>query len=291
MAFPVPDSFAQLPVSAPLLLLAAVAVVAGAPLFAAGRRALRLRRVATGLAESPLSADAAGVVAVRGRVALESPMFAPLSGKPCAGYTLEVAGDGMRVGMQVGEMRSFRLVGEQAVARVVADGATWSGPVTSERAVGAAQALPERLNAMLEHSAEVRWLRDRRVPLRITERALFTDAEVFVTGVARSAGAARTGAQVYAMIDSVELAATGTDGAAWAAEAAPASSAVAHEPELWIEPGEPLEQVRVHAEWPASDGLTPPLWKVTLMLLGPALTLAGLLYLAQVAAPLIAGRF
>jgi hypothetical protein len=35
----------------------------------------------------------------------------------------------------------------------------------------------------------------------------------------------------------------------------------------------------------------PPAWRLTLLVLGPALTLAGLLYLARAAVPLIAGRF
>lgn len=290
------DALSQLPVSAPLLLLATVAVVAGAPLFAAGRRAFQLRRALSGLREVPIDAQASGLVTLCGRVVLEGPMFAPLSGTPCAGWTLEVAGDHMRVGDQLHELRQFRLTGEHASARVVTDHARWDGGVTCERSVAPGEALPDRLSALLEQSAEVRWLRDQAVPLRITERALEVGAEVFVTGVARAATPARVApgrqqAQVYAMVESVELAATGTDGMAWSTTSG--SGAVTHgsEPELWIEPDEPFEQVLVSATPPAAAALAPPLWKLTLMLLGPALTLAGLLYLARVAAPMIAGRF
>ena len=289
------DALSQLPVSAPLLLLATAAVVAGAPLFAAGRRAFALRRALAGRRAVPLDAHASGLVTVRGRVVLEGPMFAPLSGTPCAGWTLEVAGDHMRVGDQLRELRQFRLAGEQASARVVTDRARWDGPVTCERSVAPGEVLPERLTALLEPSAEVRWLRDQAVPLRITERVLEVGAEVYVTGMARAAtpagmAASPQDAQVYAMVDSVELAATGTDGMAWST-AGPGAVTHVSEPELWIEPDEPLEQVLVSRHEPAHAALAPPLWKLTLMLLGPALTLAGLLYLARVAAPMIAGRF
>lgn len=289
----VQDVLAQLPVSASLLLFAAVAVVAGAPLFAAGRRTLALRRAVGDLRATALDGDATGLVTVRGRVALEGPMFAPLSGRPCAGFTLDVAGDGMRVGARLGELRAFRLVGEHASARVVADRGTWRGAVTQERLVAPGEALPERLTQLIEQSAEVRWLRDRRVALRLTERALEVDAEVFVTGIARASGAAnavRHSSQVYAMVESVELAATGTDGMAWSV-GSDGRVTRSTEPELWIEADEPLERVLVSSEAPLPAVVAPPLWKLTLMLLGPALALAGLLYLARVAAPLIVGRF
>ena len=292
------NAFAQLPVSALLLLLAAVATLAGAPLFAAGRRALQMRRAAAGLTVVPLDHTAAGLVTLHGQVALESPMFAPLSGRPCAGFTLEVAGDGMRVGASLSELRAFRLVGEQATARVVVDHGVWRGAVTQRRTITPLEALPERLAGLLEQSAEVRWLRDRRVALQLTERALEVGAEVFVTGVARGSGVAQVArgqAQEFAMVESMELAATGTDGMAWTVgdigdigDKGQRSSR--REPELWIESGEPLGQLLVTPEAPAPAVVAPPLWKLTLMLLGPAFTLAGLLYLARVVAPLIVGR-
>src|SRR2546430_13521226 len=159
------DFLAHIPVRALWLLAAAGCVVAGAPLFAMGRRTLRLRQVLAGLAERPLGSDHAGVSLVRGRVSLESPRFAPLSGRPCAGYTLEVFGQGLRVGDSIGELRPFRLASGGVTARVVPEGSSWRGPVTSERTVAPDEELPARLSELLASSAESRWLRDRRVPL------------------------------------------------------------------------------------------------------------------------------
>jgi hypothetical protein len=284
----------QLPVSAPLLVLAAAAVLSGARMFGAGLRVLRLSRVFAGLRESALEPDTSGLVTVRGRVVLDSPMFAPLSGQPCAGFTLEVAGDRMRVGGQVCELRAFRLVGEHASARVVTDRAHWAGGVTSERTVFPGEGMPERLARLLDESSEVRWLRDRGVTLRLTERVLEVGADVYVTGMARSARAdrrarPRAAETAVAMVESLELAATGTDGATWTVgEDRPAS--FGSEPELWIEADAPLERLVVSTDPPTPGTLAPPLWKLMLMLVGPALALAGLLYLARVAAPLVAGR-
>ena len=289
------EALTQLPVSVPLLLLATAFVVAGAPLFAAGLHAFRLRRALAELRETAPDEDASGVVMVRGEVVLESPMFAPLSGKPCAGYALEISGEGMRVGGVVRELRPFRLAGEHATARVVPDQAQWHGGITGERTVAAGEAMPERLAGLLGQSPEVRWLQDRRVTLCLTERALEAGSEVFVTGVARASDEhagqrSRHGAQVFAMVESVELAATGTDSMAWSVGGDGRVIRTA-QPELWIEADEPLRRLLVSAEAPRPAALAPPFWKLVLMLLGPALALAGLLYLTCVAAPFVMGRF
>ena len=287
------DILAHIPVSAVGLLVATAAVIAGAPLFAAGRRTYRLRHALEGLSERPLGSDAAGLVLVRGTVALESPGFAPLSGKPCAGWTLEAKGDGMRVGGSVHELRPFRLVGPEVSARVVPDRARWLGPVTSERTFSATETLPGRLADLLDRSAEVRWLRDRRVPLELVERALEVGAHVFVTGVARAARAPA----IVESVESLELAATGTDGAGFEYgyghksdfAASGRVGRTAH-PELWIEAAEPFERVLVSGAVPSRGTLSPPAWRLALLVLGPLLTLAGLLYLAQAATPFLAGR-
>ena len=279
------DFLANIPVRAFWLLTAAGCVVAGAPLFALGRRALRLRHALAGLAEQPLDATAAGLVLVRGKVSLEGPLFAPLSGKPCAGYTLEVSGEGMRVGGSVHELRPFRLTSGGVSARVVPGAACWLGAVTFERTAVASEQLPARLAAMLDSCAEMRWLRDRKLTLHLVEHALEVGSEVFVTGVAH-------GVATVAMVESVELAATGTDGPMF--DYAPYGSGGAHEhahPGLWIEAEEPLERVFVTEAPPSKDLLEPPAWRLTLLVLGPLLTLAGLLYLARAALPLIVGRF
>jgi hypothetical protein len=281
------EFLANIPVRAFWLLTAAGCVVAGAPLFASGLRAFRLRHALAFLTQHPLQADSAGLVLVRGRVSLEGPLFAPLSGKPCAGYTLEASGEGTRVGGVVHELRPFRLTSGGVTARVVPEQVRWQGAVTSERKLNPSEQLPERLAELLDRSVEVRWLLNRRVPLRLVERALEVGAEVFVTGVAR-------GAATVSMVESVELAATGTDGPQFDYSPSPggevADPGSAH-PGLWIEAEEPLERVLVTHEAPAIDALVPPAWRLTLLVLGPALTLAGLLYLARAAVPLIAGRF
>ncbi len=273
--------------------LAAGSVVAGAPLFAAGRRALRLRQALASLREAPLDADASGVVAVRGRVALEGPMFAPLSGRPCAGFTLEVAGDRMSVGAVLHELRPFRLQGESASARVVAEHAHLTTAVTSERTLAPGEALPQRLGELLAGSAEVRWLLDRRVPIRLVERALEVGAEIVVTGIARPAEAVRPVIATVASVETVELAATGTDGAGWGIATAShtRNAGTTSAPALWIEAGEPFEQLELSSSAPDAATLAPPVWRIALVLVGPLLTIAGLLALAQLAAPLIGGRF
>lgn len=277
------DLLPPLPPTFVTFALAAGSVVAGAPLFATGRRALRLRQALVGLHEAPLSADAAGLVAVRGRVALEGPMFAPLSGRACAGFTLEVAGDRMRVGAVLHELRPFRLLGESASARVVAEHARLGTAITAERLLAAGEALPQRLAELLGSSPEVRWLLDRRVPLRLVERALEAGAEVVVTGMARPAFA------TVATVERVTLAATGTDGGGWADVTSHVVTANT-EPSLWIEAGEPLERLEITPSAPTAAQLAAPRWQVLLVLAGPLLALAGLLALAQLAAPLIEGR-
>ena len=272
--------------------LAAGSVVAGAPLFAAGRRAFRVRHALAALDVVPLDARLSGLVAVRGVVALESPLFAPLSGRPCAGFTLEVAGERTRIGAMIHELRPFRLQGESCVARVVAERAHLTTAVTSERVLAPGEALPERLAALLAGSAEVRWLLDRRVPLRVVERALEIGASIVVTGIARPARVSHAGTATVASVEMVELAATGTDGGGWGTVVVSDTiDAAVSEPELWLETGELLDQLEVSATSPSAARLAPPSWQIALVLAGPLLTITGLLLLAHLAAPLIQGRF
>jgi hypothetical protein len=264
------------------LLVATTGVVAGAPIFAMGRRAFRLRRALDALAETPLRAEASGWVLVRGKVALVSPLFAPLSGKRCAGYDLEVYGERSRVGGIVHERRPFRLESDGASAFVSPERARWTTPVTAERTLSAADTLPEKLTELLESNAEIRWLRDRRAPLRVVEHALEAGSEVSVLAVARSESVAEAH-------ESIELAATGTDdGVATTLTSGDTGSA----PELWLVGDEGAGAgPSVFTDRPDVRALTPPLWRVALLGLGPALTLSGLLYLARAASPLVAGRF
>lgn len=283
------DLLPPLPPTFVTFALAAGSVVAGAPLFATGRRALRLRHALASLREVALGPESTGLVAVRGRVALEGPMFAPLSGRPCAGFSLEVAGDRMRVGAVLHELRPFRLLGESASARVVAEHARLGTAVTAEKLLAAGEALPQRLAELLGRSPEVRWLLDRRVPLRLVERALEVGAEVVVTGMARPAFAAGTAFASMASVQTVQLAATGTDGGGWA-DVSEQSVTANTEPSVWIESGEPLERLEIASAAPTAAQLAAPRWHIALVVAGPLLALAGVLALAQLAAPLLEGR-
>lgn len=270
--------------------LAAGGVVAGAPLFAAGRRALHLRQALASLRVTPPDAQTSGLLAMRGRVALEGPMFAPLSGRPCAGYTLEVAGDGMRVGASVSELRAFRLQGETLTARVVSERMGLTTGITMQRVLESGESLPQRLGDLLSHLPEVRWLLDRRVPIRITERALEVGAEVYVMGMARPTRVVGSIRAVSEAAEEAEWAATGTDGAVWTA-ATGGGGRSASEPALWIEACGPLQRIEIGSTEPDPATLAPSPWRVALVVVGPLLTLAGLLLLARFVAPLIEGRF
>ena len=169
-------------------------------------------------------------------------------------------------------------------ARVVPEDARFRGAVTCERTLTTSEVLPERLTHLLEQSAEIRWLRDRRVTLRLVERALEVGAQVYVTGVAH-------GITTVATVESLELAATGTDGPLF--DYVPASQGGGFggtHPGLWIEAQEPLEEVVVSSEPPTLAQLQPPVWSLALLVIGPLLTLVGLFYLARAAAPLMTGR-
>src|SRR5438477_9173993 len=76
--------------------LAALTVAGGAPVFGDALRALRLRRHLAALSERPLVGSTTGFVHTRGRVALDTPLFSPLSNRPCAGFQLELLGPGRR---------------------------------------------------------------------------------------------------------------------------------------------------------------------------------------------------
>jgi hypothetical protein len=263
-------------------MLASVAcVVAGGPLFAGGLRALRLRRLLSGLLPSASAPGSLGFVRLSGHVALESPLFSPLSQRPCAGYQLEVrAADGSVAG-RVGEHRGFKLVSDGCDAFVEAAGGEWDMPVTAERAVAAGEQVSANMAALLDRDVTLRWLRAHRAPMRIVERSVEAGTHVEVLGHARAAEAGTI------IEDGEMLAATGTDGAAFAA----ALSRTAERPSLRIAAADPLD-LRVIATGDADPmRLAPPRWRTLGAVLGPILSLAGLLYLAHAAESTIAGRF
>ncbi len=275
------EHFIFIPLTPGGVILATMCVIAGAPLFARGRAAWNLRWRLARLAIEPLTPDAEGVVRARGRVVLDGPLFAPLSGKPCAGFELYVRGSGSAVGGVVRDLRQFRLEGEAASALVSPMHSDWHLPVTGNRIVAAGERLPERLSTLLDTRAEIRWLRQRGAALELVERALCAGAEVSVLAVAHTE-------RVDSFVVEEELEATGTDGAFGGRHLMPGPEPSG--PQLKLITNGDLERGHVFAD-PADaryDG--PPVWQVALMFLGPALSFAGLLYLAQLAEPLLTRR-
>ncbi len=258
--------------------LAAVALAAGAPLFSDGLRALRLRRAFRGLHPVALTHRRNGMTHVTGRVALESPLFSPLSGRPCAGFRLEVSTAAQPQPRRVDEWRDFRIEEGGASARVMGRRARWDLAVTAERDAVAGAPLTEHVRALLERVPEARWLRDSGAPLRLVEHALFAGASCHVVGFARHSPMLR--------LESVELLErTGTDdgaigGAGGSVIAAEVSSG---EPDLWLGPGDQLDFLLVSDASPRPGRLRVPALRLGGLGIGPALSLGGMLYLAHVA--------
>jgi hypothetical protein len=259
------------------LLCAIGAVVAGAPLFSDGVRAVRLRRFLASVGEQPAGPDLAGFTHVSGRVALESPMFPPLSSAPCAGFQLEVHGVGALLARTVEARRAFRVVSGGRSVRVDTESGRWELPVTAEREVGPQDQLTVAQERLLERVPDAVLWRRAGGRLRLVERALLGGAPCHVLGFARHTGVvAEAGA---------ELVRTGTDGAVTVVE--PAATV-----ETRIGPGEFLDFLYVSDHAPQQAALAPPRWRTLGAVVGPALSLLGLLYLAWSADTLRAlGRF
>jgi hypothetical protein len=268
----------EVPVSPAGTLAAAALVVSGGPLFADGLRAWRQRRLLAGLAAAALVPGRTGFVRATGQVALESPLFSPLSQRPCAAFQLEViAMDGSTSG-RVGQSRDFRLRSGSCEAIVAAKDGRWAMPITGEREVAAGEEISANMAALLAADTTLRWLRDRRAPMRIVERSVEAGSHVQVIGSARAI------AVPEAAIAEV-LAATGTDGAVVTASAAPADG-----PSLRIAAADPLElRVLAAGEIDAAT-LALPAWRAWGAVLGPLVSLAGMVYLAHAAETTLGGR-
>ena len=250
-------------------LLAAGLVVAGAPLFGAGLRTLRLRRHLRELQEIPLAEAPSGFVMVSGRVALDGPLVGPLSGAPCAGYVLEIR-RGAAVVASIPERRTFRLIGGNVVARVLGGDGAWSMEVTAERQIEPGDALTENLTALLDRAPEVGLLRRSGVTVTLLERSLRVGQECAVIGVARHGRPFEV---------PVELERTGTDATAVALSA----PVLGGEPDLWIGSGGHLEFLKVSDRPIDPRQLAVVPWNMIGLGLGPLLTLAGLYYLTRAA--------
>jgi hypothetical protein len=258
------------------------AVVAGAPLFSDGLRALRLRRRLRRLGAASATADGGGFRHLEGVAALESPLFAPLSARPCAAFRLELRAEGAPIARTVGDERPFRVVTPDAVAHVEADGARWALPRTAEREVAAADRLSGTLARLLEQAPEVLAWRRAGGRLRLTERALVAGSACHVVGHVERARAAAA-----AEVETVLLR-TGTDDVAEVVSFTPADPG----PELWVGPDGLVDFTFVSDRAPAAGDLAVSRWRPLGLLAGPVLSLLGLLYLAAAADALRAlGRF
>jgi len=254
------------------LTLAVAAVVAGAPVFSAGLRALRLRRRFEGLTERPIDDALTGLVHVSGPALLESPLFAPLSALPCVGYQLEVHsldGHSMKT-LEV--QRPFRVSGPGGTACVSPASGSWSLSTTAERVVAASGPLTENLQDLVAQAPGALWWRRSGGSLRLVERALPAGRTCHVVGFVR-----RT--RALELAPEVEVLRTGT-GPAF-------EVAVGEEPvpshELWLGAGDNLDFLLVSDRAPAARDLAVPPWRTLGVLAGPALSLFGLLYLAGAA--------
>ena len=299
--------------------LAALSVAGGAPIFSDGLRTLRLRRQLQALKEHALEQDPSGFVHTKGRVVLDSPLFSPLSGRPCAGFRLEVVGGVPRREIVIQERRPFRITAGDTSARVMAATGRWILSETGRREIAPGDSLSENLAALLARSPEAQLLKGRRTPILLIEHALFAGDETHVVGHIRRARA-------YELTPEMELMRTGTDDAipVMAGRTARAIDLVAdgEEPEvqaapsrprgagpfgierrrpgrpfpgevdLWMDAGGLLDFMLISDAPPSADTLSVSRWRTLGLLLGPALSLTGLLYLAHVADRLHSqGRF
>jgi len=250
--------------------VAAALVVAGAPMFSAGLRVLRLRRKLIGLTEWPLPEAPSGFVLTSGQVTLESPLVGPLSGKPCAGFQLEVRGSGG--GAMISERRPFRLVADGAVAQVLGEEGAWEMSSTAERRFSRGEALSQNLTALFARSPEASWIR-RFGSFIVTERALLAGQECWIIGQATH------GPPVDVVEDLELLQRTGTDNLPHRSVSRPGHS----EPDVWIRADGHLQFLKITDRRPAPNELAPPPWGLVLTAAGPLLSLTGLVYLARAA--------
>ncbi|NOT35441.1 MAG: hypothetical protein HOP12_14950 [Candidatus Eisenbacteria bacterium] len=266
--------------SFPGALLAIGAIAAGAPLFGEGLRALRLSRLFATLDDQPVDARPRGFASVKGRVALESPLFAPLSAEPCAGFVLRIfQATGGQI-TTIEERRPFRLVSNGVSAHVGTSGMPWRLRETARRELHASEEPSQNLASLLARSPEASWVRRAGATLVLVELSLKPGSECHVVGEVRGM---RGGHAVAA-----ELALrTGTDG-----ETTTAFVAADREPDLWIDDSGGSDYLLVSNRDDERPGLPHLKARFLGLVFGPALSGMGLLYLAWAAEQLRAhGRF
>lgn len=252
MAIPI-----QFEVTALGLAAALACIVGGAPVFSHGWRAWALRRGTRRLGSAPLDEQAAGLVCAQGRVLPDAGLLAPLSGRLCAGWEIEVQAARTRLAARASAHRDFTIESGDVLAEVRASEATWRLEPTAERTIAAGDVVPAALERAFAHDPEFAWLRRLGAPLHVTERALASGASVHVVAVAEAIEA------------EVEVLRTGTDHAPLEVGG----------PRLQLACGEPLERVLVSAAPPDAATLAPPAWRAAGAVAGPVMTLGGLAYL------------
>lgn len=270
--------------SAPGLLCAAAAVALGAPLFARGLRVLKLRQHLDQLRSAAIADAPEGLVHLRGRVTLEHPLRAPISGLPCAGFRLEARTLDSASFERVDEVRRFTIEQGAHAARIVEDPAGWEVQVTGQREIKAGDAISSQLSALLKRMPEPAWARSAGATLQIVERALLAGSECHVVGFVRYAppGIAAFEVAAEAVTEAVWLK-TGTDDESWTESRAAGngSPVIVRAPTLWVGRGEHLEFLLVSDQAPEARRLAPPAWLALGTILGPILSLGGLLVLAR----------
>jgi hypothetical protein len=270
------------PVTPAAMLAAVGCVIAGGPWFADGLRALRQRRALAELRAGRDTPLGEGPVTARGAVVLASPLFAPLSGRPCAGYVLELASLSTALVGRVSDTRAFRLATSEGIAEIDAAGARWDLSVSMERTIDSVSELSENLVGQLSSTPEMCWLVQRGGPLVLRERALLAGATAVVLGVARHLSVPMT-------VHTVELERTGTDDASWIVNVNASAAASSATPAWSIGAAEPFEHCIVSDGAPDSGPVPPKAWRLLGAVLGPVLSLAGLLMLAEAAGHVLDG--
>jgi hypothetical protein len=270
--------------SAPGLLCAAAAVAAGAPIFARGLRALKLRQNLEGLRSAAIADAPEGMVHLHGKVTLEHPLRAPISGVPCAGFRLEARTLDSASFERVDEVRRFSIEQGSYAARIVEDPASWEVQVTGQREIKSGDAISQQLSTLLKRMPEPAWARSAGATLQLVERALITGSECHVVGFVRHAPPLSAAVEVpaEAVAEAVWLR-TGTDNESWSTTASTDNGSGSSEraPALWVGRGEHLEFLLVSDQAPEARRLAPPLWQAIGTIIGPVLSLAGLLVLAR----------
>jgi hypothetical protein len=258
--------------------VSAALALGGAPLFREGLHALRVTRKTKSLVERPLADLPAGFTGVVGTVALDSPLFSPITHQPCAGFRLTIAAEGQGKIATSEEHSAFRVVTGRTIAHVAGPAAFWRLTAGVQRDLKPDDTPSENLRRLLERSPEVCRLRRAGATLLLTEHLLAAGAQCHVVGHIRRSSRHK--------VAETELQRTGTDDAVAAPSEAPEPHLLGH-PNLWIDGGSSVECLIVSDRPIAGVRLRHTRWQMAGLVAGPLLTLTGLIMLAVFATRLM----